>query len=119
MCAGDGRRLYLMAEAVLAALKRTFKRDALAMRLLREAHVAIHLRGVNEGLGARGDLYFHIGLMYLNPLRPTVHALAMVADLGEAPLDGPRVCFKARLGPNAAFVASWIRWKRVCAPSAA
>ena len=116
LCAGDGRRLYLMAEAVLAALKRTFKRDALAMRLLREAHVAIHLRGVNEGLGARGDLYFHIGLMYLNPFRPTFHALALAADLGEAPLDDRRVYFKARLGPNAARAASWIRWKRVCTP---
>ena len=108
VCAGEGHRLYLRAQAVISAIKRTFRHDAAAMSLLREGHVAVQFCGGDEGLDARADLYLHIGLMYLNPFRPTFHALALAEDQGEAPFDDRRVYFKARLGANVR-VAQWLR----------
>ena len=96
-----------MAEAVVSAMKLTFKRDAAAMSLLRYGNIAVKLCGGDEGRDLCAYVYLHIDLMFINPFRPAFHALALVGDQGEAPFDDRRIHVKARLGKSIVLAAPW------------
>ena len=75
-------------------------------------HIAVKLFGGDDGRDVCAYLYFHIGLMYINPFRPTIHALALVGDQGEAPFDDRRIYLKARIGENVVLAAPWFNCSR-------
>lgn len=104
LCSGPGKTLAQMGSALLAHMKKVFAPRSDARRLLLDGFIVLRLTGApgtddEEEQIPRpclADRFFHIGLMYLSPFRPTLLPLS-AADAGEeAPIADGRLYVQVR-----------------------
>lgn len=105
VCSGDGKVLRRIRDQFLSAMKKAFPRQSPQRDLLRNASVVACVSGTRitddyeEMLAAEcvsRTVYWHIGLMYLSPFRPTVMVLDLADDLRETTHRTERVHVKAQ-----------------------
>lgn len=98
ICSEAGKRVHKKAHTFLAALKEACRPLSAARQRLKDGVIVVRLIGSSRVV-QRGELadvelheaWWHIGMQYITPFRPTFMELRRVADLGEMPADMSRV----------------------------
>lgn len=100
LCTGAGLKVRQIADAFLRHMKTTFPKDTDFRRKLLDANIVVRIVGEplvddNEQIvgmeNAFGEVFFHVGLQYLSPFRPTFLKVEEVEhDREHAGTDGRR-----------------------------
>lgn len=100
LCSGSehGETIKKMAARFIACVKRCFPPSTTTRSLLQNAYVVVHLHGCPERNAnlenmlddehAFCDLWFHIGLQYMNPFEPSFMEVEPVPCLPSEPDEG-------------------------------
>ena len=112
LCNDHGKRAKQLGARLLARLRVVFPATSDRRAKLLEGFIVLRIafepkeldyEAILETENAFGEVYFHIGLQYLNPLRPTFLKLELADAGGEAPADDGRIYLKEALCLNACF----------------
>ena len=111
LCSPEGRRLAQVAQGLLGALRRVCSVRTRARELLVTGHMVFRVVGYSERfeiadtlpMPCESDVWWHVGLCYLSPFRPTSMRVVPVPDVGEAPPTEGRVY----VDPTEEFATIW------------
>lgn len=107
LCSAEGRSLKRFCDAFKASMKKVFKASSDEKDLLVNASIVVRIVGswavddyeaMLQMEEAERTIYFHIGLMYFSPYRPTFMVVEPVPGLPEIAASPDRLYVKASLG---------------------
>ena len=91
LCSGEGRLLQRLRNAILVCMKEQFKLAASKI-LLSEACIVMHFISSHlDNPDEATHIYFHVGLHYSSPYRPSLHRLVAVPIPADEP-PSPAAC---------------------------
>ena len=104
LCTDEGKRLFKFRNSVLRNMKNNFPAKSDVRQQLYDGDVILRLdtKPMDDDYEAIANMddpfqefYLHIGLMSLNPYKPTFHLLKRVAPLAEMPYHPGRLYLQA------------------------